>query len=64
LTYQERMLASINETHGTLLSAILGVLRECRVILQSIADKPRITYCGTDCPGHTTEPPGESCLKR
>jgi len=21
-----------------------------------------LDYCGDDCPGHTTAPPGESCL--
>jgi hypothetical protein len=26
--------------------------------------RPPLAYCGDDCPGHTTQPPGKSCLKR
>jgi hypothetical protein len=40
----------------------LEVLQEIRGIIQRWADRPAISYCGADCPGHTTGKPGTSCL--
>lgn len=39
VTDEARILDSINTNHATLLSAILTTLRDCRHILQTIADK-------------------------